>query len=536
MMKKNLLLILLLLLPWLSLYAQTSFKRNYGSAVAPSFQAIGEVVALTDGHLFFAGENTRNANNRNWVIFKTDDTGEELWSKSYGTARLNYLVKVLATSDGGALLIGYSQDFRSDPNPRSLILKVNADGDQQWFNDFGAGELLGGDILTSGQLAVTQKAGDEVRALLIDDQGSLLQSIDVFSGENLTQGGLTMDINGGFLLYCGNFLFKYDEDFQQEWFRNYDIGGVPMTIYDVIEYSSPFNLGAYILAGGNFLERGLTIIDGDGVIISEAVLNTQFSNNAQMITLSSDELMIVDGGNELILVDSDILFELATVPLDEGQLEGDFIDAYDGVLVNGTLYLGGSIRNVDGGFNPVIAAWSQNVFEFQKMLGEVLPGDLQNIWGLTATTDGGYAFVGEFSYSGSSGDFTVFKTDASGNVEWQMNTGDEDVEVLFSIIQTSDGGFLTTGSDLNDTNEAITQTVVTKMNNVGVLEWQKKLPNNSLTLFNDTHGVELSDGSFAVAYPITSSNYQVTKLSATGDSLWNNQYQEEALRRVRRMQ
>lgn len=67
------------------------------------------------------------------------------------------------------------------------------------------------------------------------------------------------------------------------------------------------------------------------------------------------------------------------------------------------------------------------------------------------TADGGYLLAGGSS-SPISGDkttpnkgiqsFWVMKTDAAGNKQWEKTYGGDGVEVLRSIIQTQDGGYL----------------------------------------------------------------------------------------------
>jgi hypothetical protein len=61
----------------------------------------------------------------------------------------------------------------------------------------------------------------------------------------------------------------------------------------------------------------------------------------------------------------------------------------------------------------------------------------EKAYSLVATSDGGYALAG-FTYGD---DFWLVKTDAFGNMEWNMTYGGEGVEWAESVIQTSDGGY-----------------------------------------------------------------------------------------------
>ena len=91
-------------------------------------------------------------------------------------------------------------------------------------------------------------------------------------------------------------------------------------------------------------------------------------------------------------------------------------------------------------------------FEWQKTLG----GDGEDaLYSIQQTTDGGY-ILGGYSYSGISGDKTeanqgngdywVIKLDATGQtIEWQNTIGGQEFDKLNAIQQTTDGGYVLGG-------------------------------------------------------------------------------------------
>ena len=61
------------------------------------------------------------------------------------------------------------------------------------------------------------------------------------------------------------------------------------------------------------------------------------------------------------------------------------------------------------------------------------------------TVDGGFAMVG-WSIGINGVDFALYKTDVAGNLQWDMTYGGTGRDEAWALLQTSDGGYLLTGS------------------------------------------------------------------------------------------
>jgi len=118
------------------------------------------------------------------------------------------------------------------------------------------------------------------------------------------------------------------------------------------------------------------------------------------------------------------------------------------------------------------------------------------------TSDGGYAIAGyTASFSFSSLDFWLAKTDASGNALWNKTYGGTLDDHAYSVVQTFDGGYAIAGH--------------TRSFGAGGYEfWLVKTDANGNSLWNKTYGgigddraysvVETSDGGYALAGQTTS--------------------------------
>tara|TARA_R110002049_G_scaffold679_9_gene4020 strand:- start:4699 stop:6282 length:1584 start_codon:yes stop_codon:yes gene_type:complete len=126
------------------------------------------------------------------------------------------------------------------------------------------------------------------------------------------------------------------------------------------------------------------------------------------------------------------------------------------------------------------------------------------------TIDGGFLFGG-VSYSNASGDksenrmgvsdFWLVKLNASGQLEWENTIGGDGADVLTSIIEATDGGFVIGGESDSDisgdkTEDAIGETDmwVLKTDNTGNVLWQNTIGGNEEEIVNSIE--KTADGGF----------------------------------------
>jgi Ricin-type beta-trefoil lectin domain-like/PA14 domain/Secretion system C-terminal sorting domain len=186
---------------------------------------------------------------------------------------------------------------------------------------------------------------------------------------------------------------------------------------------------------------------------------------------------------------------------------------------------------------------------WQKLFG----GDVnEDIVTIQPTTDGGYIVAGSTTSSNSgdiglnhgavngTADCWVAKLNASGALQWKKTLGGDITEVITSIQQTKDGGYILIGTT-NSFNSGNVGTNnhggpgdedcwVVKLNASGTVQWQKLLGGN-----NTDNGVAIkqtTDGGYILAAKTLSSNsgdvglnhggndYWIAKLGTTGAIQW----------------
>lgn len=168
---------------------------------------------------------------------------------------------------------------------------------------------------------------------------------------------------------------------------------------------------------------------------------------------------------------------------------------------------------------------------------------------VSQTNDGGY-IIGGTTYSGISGDKTeacfdspdywVLKLNNMGAIEWQNNIGGTNDDILMSVLQTADGGYILGGysysgisGDKTEASLGLSDYWVVKLNSLGSIEWQNTIGGNKHDELQSIR--QTSDGGYILAGTsysmmtgdktepnLGSGDYWVVKLNSVGVIEWQN--------------
>ncbi len=185
--------------------------------------------------------------------------------------------------------------------------------------------------------------------------------------------------------------------------------------------------------------------------------------------------------------------------------------------------------------------------EWQNSIGGI-NADL--LYSIAPTSDGGYILGGQ-SESGISGDkteaslgysdFWVIKLNSSGGIEWQNAIGGSAYETLYSISQTSDGGYILGGwsssgisGDKTEANLGTNDYWAIKLNSTGGIEWQNTIGGSGIdrlySIAQTDDGGDILGGTSdsGISGDKTEANlgiytdYWIIKLNSAGDIMWQN--------------
>jgi predicted secreted protein len=143
------------------------------------------------------------------------------------------------------------------------------------------------------------------------------------------------------------------------------------------------------------------------------------------------------------------------------------------------------------------------------------------------TSDGGYAMSGYTTSFGVGGqDFWLVKTDATGNLEWNMTYGETGNEYAYHVEQTLDGGYALLGQT-NSFGAGNNDFWLVKTDGSGNMEWNQTYGGTG----NDVgiHVLQTVDGGYALvgstgSFGAGSNDAWLIKTDVAGNVQWNQTY------------
>ena len=171
----------------------------------------------------------------------------------------------------------------------------------------------------------------------------------------------------------------------------------------------------------------------------------------------------------------------------------------------------------------VNAQCSSTATTFQKVYGG---SSNERAHSIQQTSDGGYVVAGETtSYGAGDKDIFVLKIDVNGIEQWTKTYGSTFADDGFSITikQTNDSGFVISGSTNGFGAGSYDDSYIIKINNTGIIQWEKRIPGSSWDRFRGF--TELANGDIlltgsAATYSAGNMDAHVVKISSNGVLMW----------------
>lgn len=237
-------LVLLVLLLTIQVATGQGYERIFGGNKTDFGNALIETANggyLIVGHSESFGED----NDFDVYLIRTDVQGEEIWSNIYDEGFIEHAYDVVATEDGGFLIIG---DFKESGNQSSSVdaylLKVDANGVQQWSRTYGQADAdeyalsitasPNGDYLFTGYVEY-ENGNKDVYVVKVDNNGEEIWTKTI-GGDQREEANAVVTFEDGYIIagkadndatnLIDAYIIRIDEDGEVIWEQNY--GGFEM--------------------------------------------------------------------------------------------------------------------------------------------------------------------------------------------------------------------------------------------------------------------------------------------------------------------
>ncbi len=213
------------------------------------------------GYIIAGGTESYGAGDCDVYLVKTDASGNEQWSNTYGGSAYDRGRFVLQTNDDGYVIVGNTYSFGAGDNDVYLI-KTDASGDTTWTKTFGGinderGDCVqqtadGGYIITG--LTWSFSSGHFDVYLIKTDASGSEEWYQTFGGNNEDAGkSVQQTIDGGYIIT--GYTYSYGAGGDDLWLIKTNSNG---------NVTWDHTFGDYSLDGGNFVQP----TSDDGYIVT----------------------------------------------------------------------------------------------------------------------------------------------------------------------------------------------------------------------------------------------------------------------------
>ena len=198
------------------------------------------VQQTADGGFIIAGfTDSFGAGASDVYLIKTDNSGSEQWSKTFGGSNYDYGYSVQQTADGGFIIVGDTLSFGAGEYDQSdlYLIKTDNSGSEQWSKTFGGSDddygrsvqqTADGGFIIAGQTSSFGAGGSDVYLIKTDGSGSEQWSKTLGRSENDYGYSVQQTADFGFIIVGQTggdvYLIKTDNSGNEQWSKTF--GGI----------------------------------------------------------------------------------------------------------------------------------------------------------------------------------------------------------------------------------------------------------------------------------------------------------------------
>ena len=426
-------------------------------------------------------------------VIKTDASGNEEWSKRFGGSDYDSGDSVQQTSDGGYIITGTHADGTTYTTSAYLI-KIDSIGNNVWSyfyqsrpgaNTYGSSvqQLSDGYIVSGTSYPYGNSNTADVYLMRTNDLGieQWNKTLNYSTGVRCYGLDVRRTADGGYVVVGSResnyvYLMKTDSSGAMLWQKSFQWDPSIMNSGYSVQQTGD---GGYVVCGltMNYNTQDMYLIktSSSGDLQWSHTYGEKSTDTCTWAQQTSDGGYILAGTTDC----RNMEYDMSLVKVDiNGNVEwrNAYGENYDDLgsmalqTADGGYVVAGSTREYAGSYTQAYLIKANQLGEWTDAYAY---GSSSDCWAnaVQATGDGGYIIAGG-KYDPSLGDCDVYlvKTDASGNEIWGKTSGGYSDDWASSVLQTSDGGYLTVGGSYSD-GSGNCDVNVKKFNSAGVMLW-----------------------------------------------------------------
>ncbi len=339
------------------------------------------------------------------------------WTRHYHRGSWEAVYSIQQTSDNGFIMVGPSH-FLDDNYVEAFLVKTDQNGDSLWTKVIG-------------------------------------------NNQNFYPNCVKEDPNGGYVIvgekqnspgYRNAFLVKTDENGDSLWGFFYQGTRGAVGNYVTCTFDSGYVYTGYNNMSGSGDNIFIYKLEANGDTGWFKIYNRGGDEIAECINQTTDGGFIIGGRTDYHTAGRNDFYLLKTDSLGDtlwtrtyGRSQNDYCYSVQQTSDGGYILFGTSDTIIVAGYTYSLAIKTDTSgqVEWQQIFDRSTGGDFGQ--SVQQTSDGGYIFGGNSLNPGQSQDFCFIRTDADGNIQWIKTVGGSATDRAYSVLQTTDGGYVLAG-------------------------------------------------------------------------------------------
>jgi hypothetical protein len=310
-----------------------NWSKLYGGAEDDRFNAItpcGDGTYVAVGYTYSNdGDISGNKGRSDFWIVKMNGNGDKVWGKTYGGSEGDQATTVARTADGGYLVAGNSGSTNGDVIGNHgvgdvWVVKIDGSGNKLWAKVYGGSAydyanaviatpdggslVVGGTVSNNGDIS-GNLGGSDMWAVRLDANGNKVWAKNLGTSSDETAGAVAATPDGGYVLvgnysYSDALVVKVDANGNQQWIKIF--GGTSNDYANKITVTAD---GGYLFVGSTKSNNGdintnkgnydlwAVKLDGNGNKVWSKTYGGSLSDQAYDVITTSDKGFLVAGSS-----------------------------------------------------------------------------------------------------------------------------------------------------------------------------------------------------------------------------------------------